>query len=105
MKRVKSCNICSRGITNNFNRDILCWYKGIVSCDYICPKFKAVSETEDRFNKKNKCIGCEFFIPETVDSDALINIGYCQLFTVRQFNGESKKACSKFCPKRELSIS
>jgi hypothetical protein len=105
MKRNKSCSNCSIGTTNNFNKDILCRFKGVVSRDYICPKYRAMAQTGKRLSSNNRCIDCEFFILDSSGSDTLINIGYCQLFTVRQFNGESKNACSKFCPKTELFIS
>ena len=104
MKQKKSCNDCLKGIQININNDILCSIKGVVSRDYVCSKHQAIS-TVKNIIVKNKCIDCEFFIQSTVSREVLPNIGFCQLFTVRQYDGEQKNACSKFSKKSELIIS
>lgn len=121
MKKPGSCSNCVRGIKININRDILCKIHGIVSMDFRCAKYIRRVETWSSFDYKPKCIECEFFIsaknePANSPDDELIkqplydaeldpSMGYCQLFTVRQFDGERKTACSKFCQKSERNIS
>lgn len=105
MKWIKCCSSCSYGISNKFNKDILCKYNGIVSRDYKCSKYRAFLNQGSNLLSKNKCIDCEFFIVESSSDLEQTSIGYCQLFTVRQFDGGIKKACSKFCPKPEYYIS
>lgn len=105
MKWIRCCSSCSKGITNNFNKDILCRINGMVSRDYICSKYKAVAQPGNTKSSRARCMDCEFFILESTGINQSPNMGYCQLFTVRQFNGEQKKSCSKFCPKPEYYIS
>ncbi len=105
MKRVKSCATCMIGAANNFNDDILCRIKGIVSRDFACSKYKPVPMAKRVNSHRSKCIECEFYIVDAADSVDPVSIGYCQLFTVRKFNGQSKNACSKFMRKSELIVS
>jgi hypothetical protein len=105
MKQKKSCINCMKGIQININNDILCRIKGVVSQDYVCSKHKVVSTANNIISQKHKCIDCEFFIQSTVSSEVLPNVGFCQLFTVRQYDGEQKSACSKFSKKSELNVS
>lgn len=121
MKKPGSCSNCVRGMKVHINRDILCKIHGIVSRDFRCSKYIRKVETWSSYECKPKCIECEFFIssedepvqsPENelisqplYDSERDPSMGYCQLFTVRQFNGELKTACSKFCRKSERNIS
>jgi hypothetical protein len=51
-----------------------------------------------------KCISCDNFIINVHDREGLENVGLCQLFSYRQFNGEEKNACSKFVKRREQAI-
>lgn len=87
------------------NNDILCRINGVVSPDYVCSKhrFMPVSKVTKAINYK--CSDCEFFIPASVDTEADECIGCCQLFTVRQYNGSEKNACSKFSKRSQLEVS
>lgn len=105
MKHIKSCFTCANGLTNNFNRDILCKIKGIVSQDFSCSKYKPLSMARGIHAQKNKCMDCEFYIIDAANSAEPAAIGFCQLFTVRKFNGETKNACSKFTRKSETIVS
>ena len=105
MKHIKSCNTCANGLTNNFNQDILCKIKGIVSHDFVCSKYKALPMARNLLVRKNKCVDCEFYIVDAANSVEPVPIGFCQLFTVRKFNGEAKSACSKFVRKSESIVS
>lgn len=89
----------------SINKDILCRVKGVVSRDFICAKYLRMADAWAASERKPKCIECEFFIPseDVVECDPAT--GYCQLFTVRYYNGEIKSACSKFCGKSERIIS
>lgn len=121
MKKPGSCSNCARGIKVNINRDILCKIHGIVSRDFRCAKYIRMVDTWSFFDYKPKCIECEFFISaqnepangpdveliqqQLYEAEQDQSMGHCQLFTVRQFNGEQKTACSKFCRKSERNIS
>jgi len=105
MKNIKSCCTCVNGLTNNLNRDILCKIKGVVSQDFACSKYKAISMTRSILAQRNKCMECEFYIIDAANSVEPVAIGFCQLFTVRKFNGEMKNACSKFTRKSESIVS
>jgi hypothetical protein len=128
MKKRGSCGNCARGIKIHVNRDILCKIHGIVSRDFRCARYVRKVETWPSSEIKAKCIECEFFIsapyepqtspdqfpqnPDTAlsqqpsyESEQDPSMGHCQLFTVRQFDGEHKNACSKFCRKSERNIS
>jgi hypothetical protein len=87
------------------NNDILCYIKGVVSHDFICTKYKTTPQVKHLNQQKNRCIDCTFFIENSSTSESLPSMGFCQLFTVREFNGENKNACSKFCKKSELIVS
>ncbi|NJD02539.1 MAG: hypothetical protein FIA99_08085 [Ruminiclostridium sp.] len=100
-----SCRKCIYGLTNSVNRDILCRIKGVVSQDFTCSKYKVVSTARGIHTQKNKCMECEFYITDAANSLEPITIGFCQLFTVRKFNGGMKNACSKFTLKSESIIS
>lgn len=105
MKHIKSCSTCMNGLTNNLNTDILCRIRGIVSRDFACSKYRAVSMSRSILAQRNKCMDCEFYIIDAANSVEPISTGFCQLFTVRKFNGETKKACSKFIRKSESIVS
>ena len=105
MKQTKNCGNCARGIKMNVNKDILCKIKGVVSRDFICTKYLRMNEVWSSTERKPKCIECEFFINSENETGQNTSIGYCQLFTVRYYNGEVKSACSKFCRKSERNIS
>lgn len=105
MRPVKSCSTCFNGQIIKFNSDILCRIKGIVSQDFSCSKYKAIPMGRSSLVQKNKCIDCEFYIADGANSVEPVTIGFCQLFTVRKFNGGTKNACSKFTQKSELIVS
>jgi len=99
MKQIKCCSNCARGIKINVNKDILCKIKGVVSPDFVCTKYLRMNEIWLPSERKPKCIECEFFcISEDGENSSM---GYCQLFTVRYYNGEVKSACSKFSRKKD----
>ncbi len=105
MKQAKSCSNCARGIRMSINKDILCRVKGVVSRDFLCAKHLKMTEARLSPESRPKCIECEFFITPVNETGIDPVKGYCQLFTVRYFNGETKGACSKFCRKTERIIS
>ncbi len=105
MKQIKSCSNCAKGIKMNINKDILCKIKGVVSRDFVCSRYVRRADVWPIAEKKHKCIECEFFIHSADETDGNQSLGYCQLFTVRHYNGEHKNACSKFCKKAERVIS
>jgi hypothetical protein len=105
MKQATCCGNCARGIKMNVNKDILCRIKGAVSRDYVCTKYQRMNEVWTPSERKPKCIECEFFINSESGNVKDPSIGFCQLFTVRYYNGEIKSACSKFCRKTERNIS
>lgn len=105
MKQAKSCSNCARGIKINVNKDILCKINGAVSLDFVCTKYLRMNEVWSSTERKPKCIECEFFITSGNEMEQSTSNGYCQLFTVRYYNGDIKSACSKFCRKTERNIS
>jgi hypothetical protein len=90
-----------RGMHININSDILCKVKGAVSQDFVCSKYKPIPEPETGSLLKYKCYDCEFFIKNEDAPEEFYKTGFCQLFTVRQYNGELKNACSKFSRLKE----
>lgn len=105
MKQAKICSNCARGIKVNVNKDILCRIKGVVSQDFVCTKYLRMAEAWPASERKPKCIECEFFITSQNETEKNTTTGYCQLFTIRYYNGVIKSACSKFCRKSERIIS
>lgn len=105
MKQNKSCSNCIKGVRINVNKDILCKTKGAVSLDFVCSRYKPITAVKGIAKQASRCVDCEFFILDAANKDGLPAIGFCQLFTVRQFDGEQKNACSKFCKKTELIVS
>lgn len=102
-KQKKSCSNCIRGTSITVNEDILCREKGAVSPDYVCSKHRFAPVNKGSTDLSSKCINCEnFILNEEAQSP---NIGLCQLFSVRQFDGTSKNACSKFVKKSQLEVS
>jgi len=113
MKRFGNCSNCARGISIKVNNDIFCSIHGAVSKDYRCSKYvrkPAVWSVEapapaPENEKVVKCIECEFFLVPASNRETSPDIGYCQLFTVRHYNGRTKNACSKFTGKAAHNIS
>lgn len=104
MKKYKSCKICSKGMQMNINKDILCRINGVVTQDFVCTKFEEIVDEKLTGGQKYKCVDCEFFIQDRAP-DLLANTGFCQLFTVRYYNGRTKNACSKFNRKMDRIVS
>lgn len=102
-KQKKSCSNCIKGTRIAVNSDILCREKGAVSPDYVCSKHRSAPACKSGRDLSSKCINCENFILNEASSNP--NIGLCQMFSVRQFDGSQKKACSKFVKKSQLEVS
>lgn len=100
MKLKKTCSNCIKGVAIPVNSDIFCHKKGIVSYNYVCRKHKFSPEAKALMEMNYKCIHCDNFLLDDsdVNNEAL---GICQLFSVRQFNGNDRNACSKFIKKKE----
>ncbi|HHW48722.1 MAG TPA: hypothetical protein GXX14_08925 [Clostridiaceae bacterium] len=103
MKQKKSCSNCIKGSAVLVNNDILCREKGIVSQDYVCRKHRFNPEPKSFKEMNYKCIDCSNFIANNKDNETEPSNGLCQLFSVREFNGREKSACSKFV-KKPISI-
>ena len=102
-KQKKSCSNCIKGTCIAVNNDILCREKGAVSPDYICSRHRSAPANTSNKDLSCKCIDCDnFIINESAQNS---NIGLCQLFSVRQFDGTQKKACSKFTKRSQLEVS
>jgi hypothetical protein len=105
MKKLKSCSSCSRGIHMSINKDILCRINGVVTQDFVCTRYREIKDAKPESGQKYKCVDCEFFIQDRVGPEVPANSGFCQLFTVRYYNGKTKNACSKFNKKVERIVS
>jgi hypothetical protein len=117
MKQSGNCSNCARGIRIKVNSDILCRIHGAVSKDYRCPRYirkvaawssgaaSADPQPASESEHTDKCIECEYFVLSCSDKEYDPSIGYCELFTVRQYDGMSKNACSKFRKKEQRNIS
>jgi len=91
---VKCCKNCIMGIPVGIRNEILCREKGIVSPDFCCSRFRAFELDILQKYLGYRCCDCIHFTftPNSENS----NFGVCSMFTVRQFDGSEKKACSKF---------
>ena len=103
MIQKKCCANCIRGIPVPVNNDILCREKGIVSRDYVCAKHRSTPGPKSFREMNYKCIHCENFIVNTKSSNSTAAVGLCRLFSVRQYVGEEKNACSKFIKRSEAA--
>ena len=101
MKQKKSCSNCIKASLIPVNNDLFCREKGAVSPDYVCRKHRFAPLPKVAAHVKNKCINCENFILSSQNSTT----GLCQLFSVRQFDGTEKNACSKFSPRSVSEVS
>ncbi len=97
MKQSKCCGNCERGIPLHLTRDILCKYRGVVTPDYICFKYKNSADKSSKQQPSYKCAHCEYFLVQldTPNQD----IGKCKLFSAREYDGNTRNACSKFSKK------
>ena len=99
MKIQKSCINCRNAVQNNFNNDMICRYKGIVTRDFTCSRHRQNPESTKAELYAYRCIDCHFLLHEA--EEAGTSMGYCQLFTVRHFDGAKKSICSKFTLKSD----
>jgi len=102
MKPTKRCSNCERGLTLHLTKDILCKYHGVVTPDYVCFKYKNVSELSSSKPINFKCIHCENFLV-LLDAPS-VEVGQCKLFSARDFNGTTRNACSKFSKKMLIEV-
>ena len=100
----KKCSNCIKGTAIIVNDDILCRYKGVVSPDYVCFQHRNVPAPKNFKDLNYKCYDCEFFSLAITNSINTEPIGLCKLFSVRQYNGKEKNACSKFSKKSQLDV-
>ncbi|NLK87872.1 MAG: hypothetical protein GX279_10340 [Clostridiaceae bacterium] len=115
MKRSGNCGSCARGIRIKVNSDILCRIHGAVSKDYRCSRYirkvaqwssgPSSAPSASEADHIDKCIDCEYFVPSISSEEKDSSVGYCELFTVRHYNGMSKNACSRFRKKAQKNIS
>ncbi|MDP4181473.1 MAG: hypothetical protein Q8942_10310 [Bacillota bacterium] len=101
----RTCSNCIRGTKISVNNDVLCRHDGAVASDYCCAKHKYAPVNQFDAANSLKCINCENFILNIANPKDAPSIGLCQLFTVRQFDGSSKNACSKFVKRKNLEVS
>lgn len=104
MKEKKNCSNCIKGTVISVNRDILCRENGVVAPNYLCGRHRPAPPTKSPRDSNYKCIDCENFILD-MNGARDSAIGLCQLFSVRQFDGNQKNACSKFSRKTEIEVS
>lgn len=97
MKQAKCCNNCERGTPLHLTRDILCRYHGVVTPDYVCLKYKGSADTRAAQQGIYKCSQCEYFLVQLDNPNQ--DIGRCKLFSARDYNGNTRNACSKFSKK------
>jgi hypothetical protein len=71
----------------------------MVSRDFCCRKYRLDPDMTKAELYTYRCIDCRFLVKEASEPDS--TIGYCQLFTVRSFDGAKKNVCSKFNLKSE----
>jgi hypothetical protein len=102
MKPTKCCNSCNRGIPLHLTKDILCKYRGVVTPDYVCSKYKDFSEADTDKQISFKCIHCEYFLVR-LDSPSE-DVGKCKLFSAREFDGTTRNVCSKFSKKMLIEV-
>jgi hypothetical protein len=101
----RTCSNCIRGTSITVNGDVLCRDKGAVDPSYCCIKHKYAPTSKLTKEKIYKCINCENFIIQIGHSRESHSIGLCQLFSVRQYDGKQKNACSKFAKRANLEVS
>lgn len=87
------------------NNDIFCREKGAVSPDYVCSNHRYSPDSKKARESSNKCIDCEFFTIDGVNTGEAAITGCCKLFSVRKFDGTQKNACSKFTKREKQEVS
>ncbi|HBQ64640.1 MAG TPA: hypothetical protein DD727_06915 [Clostridiales bacterium] len=105
----RSCVSCLLGTSMVVNGDVLCRLKGAVSRSYCCRRYKPSPFCSSTTGPEASltCSSCKFFDPDSTEGDPVERImrktvpliGLCSLFSVRKYDGCSRKACSKFISK------
>ncbi|HEY8421562.1 MAG TPA: hypothetical protein VIL05_07475 [Thermoclostridium sp.] len=90
---IRCCKNCIKGIPVGIGNDILCREKGIVSPNFCCSRFMAFELDTLHKHLGYRCCDCIHF---AFSSNSDSNYGVCSMFSVREFDGSEKKACSKF---------
>jgi hypothetical protein len=96
MKITKSCANCAKSRPIPLTSDVLCKTKGVISSDYVCIHHKLIPNYCSFKDLNYKCKDCINFVITEKSSRTNQTIGVCRLFSVRCFDGNKKKACSKF---------
>lgn len=100
MKQKRSCSNCIKNVAISVNTDLLCRINGAVSPDYVCSKHKFAPEPRTYKEMNYKCADCEFFTKSADAPQDMPEYGLCRMFSVRQYNGSQRSACSKFTKKK-----
>ncbi|NLC69350.1 MAG: hypothetical protein GX754_11340 [Clostridiaceae bacterium] len=102
MKPSKSCANCIKSRAIPFSNDVLCITKGVVSADFVCRRHKFIPDLKSAKEANYKCTDCANFIVHEMKIDSRQMTGLCKLFSARYYDGNKKKACSKFLMKYEV---
>lgn len=105
MQIKRTCANCLKGRSININNDILCIEKGVVSSDYVCFKHRFMPAIKLFKPQAHTCKDCDYFVSFDSENCEDQVIGICQLFTVRKYDGKSRKACSRFIEKSKKEVS
>ncbi|TYQ17682.1 UNVERIFIED_CONTAM: hypothetical protein Cloal_0040 [Acetivibrio alkalicellulosi] len=105
MRVKRTCSNCLKGTQININTDILCIEKGVVSSDYVCSNHRYMPALKSIKRNINTCENCDNFIMFDTKNIEDKSMGICQLFTVRKYDGKTKKACSKFVKRSKKEVS
>lgn len=99
MNSEKKCRNCLKGKPISLNNDYICMLKGIVSADYYCNKHRYITSAHIKMSLL-KCKDCDNFVVVEEKLEGLV--GTCNLFTIRKFNGNTRRACSKIVTNKSL---
>jgi hypothetical protein len=100
----KICANCKYNCNYIVDGNVLCKFNGPVTPEYVCPKF-VISPAGEwgnmiivKGNKKCKdCVHFQYIPMQATGSDAEIvdTWGTCSIYTVREYDGAVKNACSR----------
>jgi len=96
MKPVRICANCIKSRPISFTNDVLCKNKGVISADFVCIRHKFIPNIKSFKDMDYKCTDCTNFIVHEKNLHHNQSVGLCRLFSVRYYDGDKKKACSKF---------
>jgi hypothetical protein len=102
MKPARTCANCIKSRPISFTNDVLCKNKGVISANFVCIRHKFIPNFRSFKEMDYKCIDCTNFIISKKNLHHNQSIGLCRLFSVRNFDGNKKKACSKFIMNHEF---